>query len=154
MAAVMTIMTKQRQGLPIAQQLLYYPVTDANFDTESYNQFAENYYLTKSGMQWFWDQYTNNEKERAEITASPLQATIDDLANLPEALIINGEADVLRDEGENYARKLREAGVKVTQVRFQGMIHDFVMLNNLDQTKATRSAMNLTISWLQNLNNK
>lgn len=95
-----------------------------------------------------------NEKERAEITASPLQATIDDLANLPEALIINGEADVLRDEGENYARKLREAGVKVTQVRFQGMIHDFVMLNNLDQTKATRSAMNLTISWLQNLNNK
>lgn len=154
MAAVMTIMTKQRQGLPIAQQLLYYPVTDANFDTESYNQFAENYYLTKSGMQWFWDQYTTNEKERAEITASPLQATIDDLANLPEALIINGEADVLRDEGENYARKLREAGVKVTQVRFQGMIHDFVMLNNLDQTKATRSAMNLSISWLQNLNNK
>lgn len=154
MATVMTIMTKQRGGLPIAQQLLYYPVTDANFETGSYNQFADNYYLTKAGMKWFGDKYTTDEKQRAEITASPLRAPLDDLAGLPEAMILNGEADVLRDEGEAYAKKLRDAGVKVTQIRFQGMIHDFVMLHNLDQTAATRSAMNLSTNWLQTLNNK
>ena len=153
MATVMTIMTKQREGLPINQQLLYYPVTDANFDTESYNEFAENYFLTKEGMQWFWDQYTTDEKQRAEITASPLRATLDELKGLPVAMILNGEADVLRDEGEAYARKLREAGVEVTQVQFQGMIHDFVMVNSLDQTKATRAAMTLSTEWINRRNN-
>src|SRR5699024_8719613 len=127
MSTVMTIMTKQRKGLPIMQQLLYYPVTTAIFDTESYRQFAENYYLTKEGMQWFWNQYTTDSGERAEITASPLQASIEDLKDLPPAMILTAEADVLRDEGEAYANKLREAGVEVTQVRFQGTIHDFVM---------------------------
>jgi len=154
MATVMTIMTKQRGGLPISQQLLYYPVTDANFETESYNTFADNYYLTKEGMEWFWNKYTTDEKQRAEITASPLRATLDDLKDLPAAMILNGEADVLRDEGEAYARKLREAGVEVTQLRFQGMIHDFVMLNNLDQTKAARAAMNLSTKWINERNNK
>lgn len=153
MATVMTIMTKQREGLPINQQLLYYPVTDANFDTESYNEFAENYFLTKDGMQWFWDQYTTDEKQRAEITASPLRATLDELKGLPAAMILNGEADVLRDEGEAYARKLREAGVEVTQVQFQGMIHDFVMVNSLDQTKAARAAMTLSTEWINRRNN-
>jgi len=154
MATVMTIMTKQRGGLPISQQLLYYPVTDANFETESYNTFADNYYLTKEGMEWFWNKYTTDEKERAEITASPLRATLDDLKGLPAAMILNGEADVLRDEGEAYARKLRDAGVEVTQLQFQGMIHDFVMLNNLDQTKAARAAMNLSTNWINERNNK
>lgn len=154
MATVMTIMTKQRQGLPILQQLLYYPVTNAEFDTESYNQFAENYFLTKEGMQWFWDQYTTDPKDRAEITASPLRASIDDLKGLPAAMILNGEADVLRDEGEAYANKLREAGVEVTQLQFQGMIHDFVMVNSLDQTKATRAAMDVSTSWVMKGNHK
>ncbi|AZP93572.1 alpha/beta hydrolase [Enterococcus mundtii] len=150
MATVMTILTKQRQGLPIKKQLLYYPVTNANFDTDSYNQFAENYFLTKEGMQWFWDQYTTDEKKRAEITASPLRASKEELTGLPPAMILTGEADVLRDEGEAYARELREAGVEVTQVRFQGIIHDFVMVNTMDQTNATRAAMSLSTEWLKN----
>lgn len=154
MATVMTLMTKQRQGLHINQQLLYYPVTDANFDTPSYNQFAENYYLTKEGMQWFWDQYTTDPQERTQATASPLRASLDDLKDLPDAMILNGEADVLRDEGEAYANKLREAGVGVTQVEFQGMIHDFVMINALDKTHATRAAMDLSTAWIMQRNNQ
>lgn len=153
MATVMTIMTKQYGGLPIKQQLLYYPVTNAEFDTESYNQFAENYYLTKEGMQWFWNQYTTDSKERAEITASPLRASIEDLKGLPPAMILNAEADVLRDEGEAYANKLREAGVEIAQIRFQGTIHDFVMVNDLDQTSATREAMDISTSWINKKNN-
>ena len=149
MATVMTILTKERQGLPIQKQLLFYPVTDANFTTDSYQEFAENYFLTKEGMKWFWDQYTTDDSERSEITASPLRATSEDLADLPPALILTGEADVLRDEGEAYSRKLRDVGVAVTQVRFQGMIHDFVMVNSLDQTNATRAAMLLATQWLQ-----
>lgn len=149
MATVMTILTKERQGLLIQKQLLFYPVTDANFTTDSYQEFAENYFLTKEGMKWFWDQYTTDDSERSEITASPLRATSEDLADLPPALILTGEADVLRDEGEAYARKLRDVGVAVTQVRFQGMIHDFVMVNSLDQTNATRAAMLLATQWLQ-----
>lgn len=149
MATVMTILTKERQGLPIQKQLLFYPVTDANFTTDSYQEFAENYFLTKEEMKWFWDQYTTDDSERSEITASPLRATSEDLADLPPALILTGEADVLRDEGEAYARKLRDVGVAVTQVRFQGMIHDFVMVNSLDQTNATRAAMLLATQWLQ-----
>ncbi len=154
MATVMTIMTKQRNGLPINQQLLYYPVTNAEFDTESYNQFAENYFLAKEGMQWFWGQYTTDPEERAEITASPLRATIEDLKGLPSAMILNAEADVLRDEGEAYANKLREAGVEVTQMRFQGIIHDFVMVNSMDQTNATRAAMDVSTSWINKKNNQ
>ena len=146
-------MTEQRDGLPINQQLLYYPVTNAEFDTESYNQFAENYYLTKEGMQWFWNQYTTDSKERAEITASPLRASIADLKGLPPAMILNAEADVLRDEGEAYANKLREAGVETAQIRFQGTIHDFVMVNDLDQTNATREAMDISTSWINKKNN-
>ena len=103
-------------------------------------------------MMWFWDQYTTNEEERAEITASPLRANINELNDLPSAMILTGEADVLRDEGEAYARKLRDAGVPVTQVRFQGIIHDFVMVNAMDQTKATRAAMALSTSWIKKKN--
>lgn len=152
MATVMTILTKQRGGQKINQQLLYYPVTDANLDTESYKEFGDNYYLTKEGMIWFWDQYTTDPKERDEITVSPLHASNEELKGLPDALILTDEADVLRDEGEAYARKLRDAGVEVTQVRFQAMIHDFVMLNALDQTKATRAAMDLSTDWINKKN--
>ncbi|CRV35684.1 alpha/beta fold family hydrolase [Streptococcus equi subsp. equi] len=152
MSAVMTIMTKQRNGLPINQQVLYYPVTNAEFDTDSYNEFAEGYYLTKEGMEWFWNQYTTSEKERNEITASPLKASVEELKDLPPAIILNAEADVLRDEGEAYANKLREAGVEVTQTCFQGTIHDFVMINSLDQTNATRAAMDVSTDWINKKN--
>lgn len=152
MSTVMTIMSKKRNGPNIHKQLLYYPVTDACFNTPSYWQFAVDYYLYRSGMIWFWNQYTINKKERNEITASPLRATINDLRDLPDAMILNGEADVLRDEGECYAQKLREAGVDVTAIRFQAIIHDFVMLNALDQTKACRAAMDVSTEWINRKN--
>ncbi|WP_367069550.1 alpha/beta hydrolase [Bacillus velezensis] len=149
MAAAVTLMAKARGDLNIRQQLLFYPVTDASFDTESYQQFAAGYFLRKDAMMWFWDQYTTNSNERAEITASPLRATAEQLQGLPPALIITAEADVLRDEGEAYANKLREAGVPVTAVRFQGIIHDFVMLNALAKTEAARGAIDLAATWLR-----
>ena len=141
MTAAITLMAKQRGGPRIAAQLLYYPVTDANFDTGSYQKFATHYWLRRDAMQWFWDQYVSRDPaQRAEITASPLRATLDQLSGLPQALVIVGEADVLRDEGEAYAAKLREAGVAVTAVRYQGIIHDFVMVNSLRDTHAARAA--------------
>jgi acetyl esterase len=148
MSAAITLMAKDRQGPKISKQLLFYPVTDANFDTASYKQFATGYFLRRDGMQWFWDQYTTDSKKRSEIYASPLRATTEELKGLPETLIITAEADVLRDEGEAYANKLREAGVPVTAVRFQGIIHDFVMLNALKDTNAARGALLLANSWL------
>lgn len=154
MATAMTLMAKRRGGPEIHKQLMYYPVTNARFNTGSYREFATDYYLYRAGMIWFWDQYTKSEKARAEITASPLRATPDQLEGLPDAMILNGEADVLRDEGEAYARKLREVGVGVTQVRFQAMIHDFVMLNSLDQTKACRAAMNASTDWINQKNER
>lgn len=149
MTAAITLLAKDRKGPKIAKQLLFYPVTDANFDTESYHEFAEGYFLTREGMKWFWDQYTTDEHQRNEITASPLRASLDDLKGLPEALVITAQADVLRDEGEAYANKLREAGVPVTQARFQGATHDFVMLNVLSETNAKKGAMLLATSWLK-----
>ncbi|MEU1517454.1 alpha/beta hydrolase [Streptomyces sp. NPDC005811] len=151
MAAALTLMAKERGGVPLVQQVLFYPVTDASFDTASYHQFAEGYFLRRDGMQWFWDQYTTDEGERAQITASPLRATVEQLRDLPPALVITGEADVLRDEGEAYANKLREAGVPVTAVRFQGIIHDFVMLNALRETHAAQAAITLAVGTLRDV---
>jgi acetyl esterase/lipase len=148
MAAVTTILSKQRNGINFAGQLLFYPVTDANFDTGSYQQFSTGYFLAREGMQWFWDQYTTDPAQRAEITASPLRATLDDLTGLPEALVIVGEADVLRDEGEAYAAKLQEAGVPVTAVRYQGIVHDFVGLNPLRSSRAAQAAITQGIGFL------
>lgn len=152
MATVMTILAKYRGGPHIHKQLLYYPVTDANFQTPSYRQFACDYYLYRAGMMWFWDQYATSARDRNEITASPLRASCEQLSGLPPAMILNGEADVLRDEGEAYARKLRQAGVAVTAMRFQAMIHDFVMLNALDETKACRAAMDASTQWVNRKN--
>lgn len=148
MTAALTLMAKERGGLPLLQQVLFYPVTDASFDTPSYHQFAEGYFLRRDGMFWFWDQYTTDEAERAQITASPLRATVEQLKDLPPALVVTGEADVLRDEGEAYANKLREAGVPVTAVRFQGIIHDFVMLNALRGTHAAEAAISMAVRTL------
>lgn len=141
MTAALTLMAKERGDVAFRAQLLFYPVTDASFDTASYHQFATGYFLAREGMQWFWDQYTTDEAERAQITASPLRASLEQLAGLPAALVITGEADVLRDEGEAYAAKLRAAGVEVTGVRYAGIVHDFVMLNTLRQTHAARAAI-------------
>jgi len=148
MSAAVTLMAKERGGPVHQRQLLFYPVMDAAFDTESYHQFAEGYHLRRDAMQWFWDQYTTNAGERNEITASPLRASLEQLNGLPPALIITAEADVLRDEGEAYANKLRAAGVRVTAVRFQGTIHDFVLLNALANTAAAHGAMALAKAWL------
>lgn len=152
MATVMTLLSKYRNGPKIHKQLLYYPVTNACFDTCSYNEFAVGYYLYKAGMEWFWDQYTSSSKDREQVTASPLRAAIEQLQGLPDAMILNGEADVLRDEGEAYARKLREAGVEVTAIRIQAIIHDFVILNSLDQTNACRAAMDSSTAWINRKN--
>jgi len=152
MAAVMCLMSRDRVGIKIDKQLLYYPVTNAYFETNSYMQFATGYYLYRQGMKWFWQQYAPFLQTRHEIYASPLRATHAQLRNLPPAMIINGEADVLRDEGESYARKLREAGNDITAVRIQGIIHDFVMLNALDNTNACRTAMNVSIDWINQRN--
>ncbi|MCX4807738.1 alpha/beta hydrolase [Streptomyces sp. NBC_01214] len=149
MAVALTLMAKERGGLDLRQQVLFYPVTDAAFDTGSYRQFAEGYFLRRDGMQWFWDQYTTDPALRAEITASPLRATTEQLTGLPPALVITAEADVLRDEGEAYANKLRAAGVPVTAVRYQGVIHDFVMLDALRGTRAAASAIELAVRVLE-----
>jgi acetyl esterase/lipase len=149
MAAALTLQAKDRGDVPLRAQVLFYPVTDASFDTDSYLQFAEGYFLRRDAMQWFWDQYTTNPVERAEITASPLRATVEQLAGVPQALVITAEADVLRDEGEAYADKLREAGVPVTAVRYQGVIHDFVMLNALRGTHAAEAAINQAVAFLR-----
>ncbi|MFJ3648871.1 MULTISPECIES: alpha/beta hydrolase fold domain-containing protein [Streptomyces] len=149
MSAALTLMAKERGDVPLVQQVLFYPVTDASFDTPSYHRFAEGYFLRRDAMRWFWDQYTTDEKQRAEITASPLRATLEQLTGLPPALVITGEADVLRDEGEAYAARLRAAGVPVTAVRYQGIIHDFVMLDALRETHAAGAAIAQAVAVLR-----
>lgn len=141
MAAVVSLMAKDKGTPAIKFQLLLWPVTDANFDTASYNQYAEGHFLTRNMMKWFWDNYTTDASQRNEIYASPLRATGAQLKGLPPALIQTASADVLRDEGEAYARKLDEAGVAVTAVRYNGMIHDYGLLNVVSQVPAVRSAM-------------
>ncbi|KTD11898.1 lipase [Legionella gratiana] len=149
MAAVMTLLAKERGGPKIDYQVLIYPVTDANFETDSYKEFADGPWLTKKAMEWFWDNYLPDKERRKEITASPLRASLDQLKGLPPALVINGECDVLRDEGEAYEHKLNAAGVPVTGIRHHGTIHDFLMLNALANTPACRNAIETINSHLR-----
>jgi acetyl esterase len=141
-AAAVTLLAKERGGPHLRFQVLFYPVTDARFDTKSYDQFADGYFLSREAMKWFWGHYAQNTATRDKPTASPLRATAEELRNLPPTLIITAECDVLRDEGEAYAAKLQEAGVPVIATRYPGMIHDFVMLNALSTTAGTRGAIN------------
>ncbi|MCO6056832.1 alpha/beta hydrolase [Pseudomonas sp. MOB-449] len=141
MAAVVSLMAKDKGTPKIRFQALLWPVTDANFNNASYNQFENGHFLTRNMMKWFWDSYTTDPRQRAEIYASPLQASTEQLKGLPPALVQTAEFDVLRDEGEAYARKLDAAGVEVTAVRFNGMIHDFGLLNVLARVPGTRAAM-------------
>ena len=141
MAAALTLMAKDRGDVTFVQTSMYYPVTDARMDTDSYDEFAEGYYLTRKAMEWFWDAYTTDPAERAEIYASPNRATAEQLQGLPPTLLLVDEADPLRDEGEAYAAKLRAAGVPVTTVRYDGVVHDFMLLNAMSESRATRAAI-------------
>ena len=149
MTAALAILAKQRGDVTFVHQSLYYPVTDAGQDTDSYREFADGPFLTAKGMAWFWDCYLPDLEKRTEITASPLRATPEELAGLPEAFVIVDENDVLRDEGEAYARNLTAAGVRTTCVRYNGIIHDFMMLNPLRGTAATTGAVEQAIRVLR-----
>jgi len=141
MVAAVTLLAKERGGPKLDFQVLLYPVTDANFDTQSYQQFgAGGYWLTREAMQWSWDSYTP-AAERNNPMVSPLRASFDQLRGLPPALIITDENDIMRDEGEAYAHKLMVAGVEVVATRYLGTIHDFMMLNPITQTPAPREAI-------------
>ncbi len=131
MTAVMTLMAKEKGGPEIKFQIMFWAIVDADFETESYKQFGEKRFLSTPLMKWMYDLYIPDAETRKEIYASPLQATVEQLKGLPPALVITGESDVLRDEGEAYARKLDAAGVEVSNTRYNGMIHDFGMLNGL-----------------------
>jgi acetyl esterase len=149
LSAAVTMLAKQRVGPRFAAQVLFYPVTDAGRDTESYRQFAEGFHLRRDAMGWFWDQYTTDPAQRSEPTASPLRASSEELSGLPPALVITAEADVLRDEGEAYASRLRAAGVPVVATRYQGTIHDFVLLDPLAATGAARAAVAQAVDFLR-----
>jgi acetyl esterase len=139
MATALTMLSMQRNGPRFTAQVLLYPVTDASFDTASYREFGSGYYLSREAMMWYWDQYLPNQAERANPLATPLNASPDQLRGMPRTLITTNEADVLRDEGEAYASKLRQAGVPVTNVRYQGAIHDVAMLDALAGTQAAQA---------------
>ncbi|WP_263262355.1 alpha/beta hydrolase [Pseudomonas sp. RIT-PI-S] len=141
MAAVVSLMAKEKGTPRLRFQALLWPVTDASFDTASYQQYAEGHFLTRNMMKWFWDNYTTDAAQRADIHASPLRATTEQLQGLPPALVQTAALDVLRDEGEAYARKLDAAGVSVTAVRYNGMIHDYGLLNPLSDVPEVQAAL-------------
>ncbi len=141
MAAALTILATRRGDVDFVHQSLYYPVTDAAQDTDSYREFADGPFLTARAMAWYWDAYLPDHGQRYDVTVSPLRATLDDLAGVPEAFVLVAENDVLRDEGEAYARRLTEAEVRTTSVRFNGICHDFLMLNPLRTTAAATAAV-------------
>jgi acetyl esterase len=149
MTAALAILAKQRGDVRFVHQSMYYPVTDAAQDTASYLEFADGPFLTAKGMAWFWDCYAPDPRRRSEITASPLRASLADLAGLPPAFLIVDENDVLRDEGEAYARRLLEARVPTTTVRYNATIHDFMMLNPLRPRQATTAAIEQAIHVLR-----
>lgn len=141
MTASVVLMAKEKNGPAIKLQVLLWPVTDANFETGSYKELGEERFLTRNMMIWFWDNYLPDKKARKEIYASPLQASLEQLKGLPPALVQTAENDVLRDEGEAYARKLDEAGVPVTVTRYDGLIHDYGLLNPLAGIPAVKTAL-------------
>ncbi|MBO9636434.1 MAG: alpha/beta hydrolase, partial [Chitinophagaceae bacterium] len=141
MTAAIALMAKEKKGPSIKLQVMLWPVTDAGLDTDSYHDFARERFLTRDMMIWFWDNYLPDLDKRNEIYASPLRATREQLKGLPPALIQTAENDVLRDEGEAYARKLEEAGVPVTLTRYGGLIHDYGLLNPLADLPAVQTAL-------------
>ena len=140
-AGVISLMAKDKGGPAIRLTVMMWPVTDANFETQSYQELAEGHFLSRNMMKWFWDNYAPDVRQRREIYASPLQATIAQLKGLPPTLIQVAENDVLRDEGEAYARKLDAAGVELTHVRYDGLIHDWGLLNPISQLPGVRASL-------------
>jgi acetyl esterase/lipase len=141
MTAAVVLMAKAKNGPAIKLQVMLWPVTDANFETGSYKELGEGRFLTRNMMIWFWDNYLPDKNARKDIYASPLQATLEQLKGLPRTLIQTAENDVLRDEGEAYARKLNEAGVSVTFTRQGGLIHDYGLLNPIAEVPAVKTAL-------------
>ncbi|RAS67396.1 acetyl esterase/lipase [Lentzea atacamensis] len=141
MSAVVAILAKRRGDVTFRHQSLYYPVTDAGQDTDSYREFADGPHLTAKAMAYYWDSYLPDVSQRADVTASPLRARPEDLSGLPETFVVVDESDVLRDEGEAYARKLVAAGVRTTCARYNGTLHDFMMLNPLRGSAAATAAV-------------
>ncbi|WP_439592419.1 alpha/beta hydrolase [Microbacterium sp.] len=148
-AAVLTILAKKRGDVAFIHQSLYYPVTDAGQDTASYREFAEGFHLRADAMAWFWDNYLPADADRHDVTVSPLRAPIDELKGLPETFLIVDENDVLRDEGEAYGRHLIAAGVRTTLVRYDGTIHDFMMLDPLRSSAAATAAIEQAVHVLR-----
>jgi acetyl esterase len=151
MATVVAAMARDRGGPEIAFQILFHPVTDANFDTGSYREFAQGYFLEREGMKWFWDCYLPDAARRREPYASPLQASPEQLKGLPPALVMVGEHDVLRDEVEAYAHKLAAAGVETAAARFLGTMHDFVLHDPIAHTPAPREAIRVATDKLRQI---
>jgi acetyl esterase len=144
MSAALTLMAKDRGGPNIRLQVLLIPATDTNFDTQSYRDFDTGRFLARDFMKFGWDIYAPDEKTRSNPYAAPMRASVEQLRGLPPALVITAENDPLRDEGEAYARKLKEAGVPVTATRYNGMIHDFVLLNGIHDVAGTQAALKQT----------
>lgn len=149
MTAAVALIAKDKGGPELKCQVMLWPVTDANFDTESYYEYADGYFLSRAMMKWFWDAYAPNRAQRREIYASPLQATTEQLQGLPPTLIQVAGNDVLRDEGLAYARKLDAAGVDVTAVRYENLIHDYGLLNAISQVSAVRDALHQAAEMLK-----
>jgi len=141
MVASVALQARQFNGPKIRYNVMLWPVTDANFNNASYNQYENGYFLTKNMMKWFWDNYTTSASDRNNILASPLRATTEQLKGFPQTLIQTAELDVLRDEGEAFGRKLDAAGVPVTVTRYNGMIHDYGLLNPLSQEPTVKTAL-------------
>lgn len=141
LAAALTLLAQRRGSVRLVHQVLLCPVTDADFDTPSYREFAEGYFLRREDMRRFWDAYLPDVSRRREATAAPLRAALGQLADLPPALVITAEADVLRDEGEAYAARLRAAGVPVVATRYQGVVHGFLLLDACCRTGTARAAL-------------
>lgn len=148
MSAAIALLAKERGGPVLRAQALLYPVTDASMNTGSYKEFAEGPWLTAAAMKWFWEAYAPNAADREKVIASPLRAAETQLQGLPPALVLTAENDVLRDEGEDYARKLAQAGVQTTAMRYVATIHDFAMLDGLAETAAAKGAIEVTSQFL------
>ena len=141
MTAALTLMAKDRNGPKVAYQVLFIPATDASVDTGSYHEFGTGRFLARAFMEYGWDLYAPDAQTRNSPYVSPLRASIEELTGLPPALVITAENDPLRDEGEAYARKLKDAGVAVTATRYNGMIHDFVLLNAIRDLPEVQAAL-------------
>ncbi|MFB6894116.1 alpha/beta hydrolase [Kitasatospora sp. NPDC056327] len=141
LVAALTLLARERGDAGLVHQVLVCPVTDADFDTPSYRRFATGYFLHRDHMRGFWDDYLPDPGLRREATAAPLQASLEQLAGLPPALVVTAEADVLRDEGEAYAARLRAAGVPVVATRYQGAVHGFLLLDACCPTGTARAAL-------------